>query len=57
MERKSKHEDKIERQIEVKIGSRLVLVEQCELDNLLEALSQMKSLATGSKALMNIGSS
>ena len=58
MKRKSQPVDKsIERKIEVKIGSRLVIVEQCELDNLIEALSEMKSLAAGGRALMSIGSS
>ncbi len=58
MKRKSQPEDKsIERKIEVEIGSRLVIVEQCELDNLIEALSEMKSLAAGGRALMSIGSS
>jgi hypothetical protein len=58
MKRKPQPEDKsIERKIEVKIGSRLVIVEQCELDNLIEALSEMKSLAASGRALMSIGSS
>ena len=57
MKRKSQPEDKsIERKIEVMVGSRLVIVEQCELDNLIEALSEMKSLATGERSLMNLGS-
>jgi len=57
MKRKSQPEDKsIERKIKVMVGSRLVIVEQCELDNLIEALSEMKSLATGDRSLMNLGS-
>jgi len=47
----------VHRRIEVKIGGRSVIVEQSELDNLIEALTEMRRLATGSKALMNIGTS
>jgi hypothetical protein len=53
---KSQPED-IEHKIKVKIGSRIVTVEQCELNNLLEALSEMKKLAADGRALMNIGAS
>jgi hypothetical protein len=49
--------EEIERKIEVKIGSRIVMVEQCEQNNLLEALSEMKKLAAGGRALMNVGAS
>jgi hypothetical protein len=41
--------------LEVKIGSRSVIVEQCELNNLIEALSEMHDLAADGRALMNIG--
>ncbi len=43
--------------VEVKLGSRSVIVEQCELNNLIEALSEMNNLAASGKALINIGSS
>jgi hypothetical protein len=43
--------------VEVKIGSRSVIVEQCELNNLIEALSEMNNLAASGRALINIGSS
>jgi hypothetical protein len=43
--------------VEVKVGSRSVIVEQCELNNLIEAVSEMKNLAASSRALMNTGSS
>jgi hypothetical protein len=43
--------------IEVKIGSGALIVEESELDNLIEALTEMRKLATGGRALMNIGSS
>jgi hypothetical protein len=49
-------ERKFQRKIEVKIGSRLVLVEQCELDNLLDALSEMRKLTAGGRAFMKLGS-
>jgi len=43
--------------VEVKVGSRSVIVEQCELSNLIEALSEMNNLAASGRALMNTGSS
>jgi len=49
------NEDPFERNIEVKVGSRSVLVEHGELDHLIEALIEMKTLAAGGRALMNIG--
>jgi hypothetical protein len=42
--------------IEIKIGSGSVIVEQSELHHLIEALSEMRTLAADSRALMNIGS-
>jgi hypothetical protein len=47
----------IDHKIEVKVGSRSVIVEESELDNLIDALSDMRKLATGGRALMNIGTS
>jgi hypothetical protein len=41
--------------IEVKFGSGTVMVEQSELDDLIEALSEMRNLAADGRALMNIG--
>jgi hypothetical protein len=49
--------DTKERQkLEVKLGSRSLIIEQCQLDNLLEALTEMNDLAVGDKALMDVGS-
>jgi len=42
--------------IEVKVGSRSVVVEQRELDNFIEALIRMKSLAANGKAIIDLGS-
>ncbi len=42
--------------VEVKVGSGYVIVEQSELDNLIEALSELKSLVARDRALMNVGS-
>ncbi len=42
--------------IEVKLGSRCLLIEHSELHNLIEALSELKSLAARNGTLMNIGS-
>jgi len=42
--------------VEVKVGSRSVIVEQSELHNLIEALSELRSLAARDRALMNVGS-
>ena len=44
------------RRVEVKVGSRSVIVEQSELDDLIEALSEMRNLAADGRAVMNIGS-
>ena len=42
--------------VEVKVGSGYVIVEQSELDNLIDALSELKSLVARDRALMNVGS-
>jgi len=43
--------------VEVQFGSGSIIVEQTDLDDLLEALSQMRELAAdGSRALLIIGS-
>jgi hypothetical protein len=42
--------------VEIKIGSESVIVEQSELDDLIEALSEMRNLAADGRAVMNIGS-
>ena len=58
MKRKFHTKEATERQkIEVKIGSGALIVEESELDNLIDALSDMRKLATGGRALMNIGTS
>jgi hypothetical protein len=45
-----------EEKVEVKVGSGSVIVEQRELHNLIEALSELRSLVARDRALMNIGS-
>jgi len=42
--------------VEVKVGSRSIIVEQGDLDDLIEALSEMRNLAANGRAVMNIGS-
>ena len=42
--------------VEVKVGSESIIVEQTDLDDLLEALSEMRNLAADGLAVMNIGS-
>jgi hypothetical protein len=42
--------------VEVKVGSESIIVEQSELDDLIEALSEMRNLAADGRAMMNIGS-
>jgi len=42
--------------VEVKFGSESIIVEQTDLDDLLEALSEMRNLAADGLAVMNIGS-
>ena len=42
--------------VEVKVGSGSVVVEQSDLDDLIEALSEMRNLAADGRAVMNIGS-
>lgn len=42
--------------VEVKVGSGSVIVEQSELHNLIEALSELGSLIARDRALMNVGS-
>lgn len=44
------------RKIEVKLGSRSLIVEERQLDDLIEALTEMNDLVVGGKALMNVGS-
>jgi len=45
------------RKIEVKVGSGTLIVEESELDNLIDALSDMRKTATDGNALMHLGSS
>jgi hypothetical protein len=45
-----------EEKVEVKVGSGSVIVEQRELHNLIEALSELRSLVARDRALMNVGS-
>jgi hypothetical protein len=45
-----------EDKVEVKVGSGSVIVEQSELHNLIEALSELRSLVARDRALMNVGS-
>lgn len=40
----------------VKVGSESIIVEQSDLDDLIEALSEMRNLAAYGRAVMNIGS-
>jgi len=47
---------KSEDMVEVKVGSGSVIVEQGELDNLIEALIEVRTLIARDRALMNIGS-
>jgi hypothetical protein len=42
--------------VEVKVGSESIIVEQSDLDDLIEALSEMRSLAANGRAVMNIAS-
>jgi len=42
--------------IEVKVGSGSVIVEQRELHNLIDALSELRTLVARDRALMNVGS-
>jgi hypothetical protein len=42
--------------VEVKVGLGYLIVEQCELDNLIEALSELRSLVARDRALMNVAS-
>jgi len=42
--------------VEVDLGSESVLVEQSELLNLIEALSEMRNLVACGRAMMNMGS-
>jgi hypothetical protein len=46
----------IEQIVQVNVGSRSVIIEQSELDNLIEALSEMRKLAACGRAFMNLGS-
>jgi hypothetical protein len=48
-------EDAIDQKIEVKVGSRSLIIEQRELNDLMEAMSQMKTLAARGRSLMNVG--
>lgn len=45
-----------EEKVEVKVGSGFITVEQSELPNLIEALSELTNLIIRDKALMNVGS-
>jgi hypothetical protein len=42
--------------VEVKVGSESVIVELSHLDDLIEALSEMRNLAADGRAVINIGS-
>jgi hypothetical protein len=42
--------------VEVKVGSGSVIVEQSELQNLIDAISEMRNLAADGITVMNIGS-
>ena len=42
--------------VEVKVGSGSIFVEQGDLDDLIEALSEMRNLAANGRAVLNIGS-
>lgn len=42
--------------VEVKVGAESVIVEQCELHNLLEALSDLRDLVAHDRALTEVGS-
>ena len=42
--------------VEVKVGTGSVIVDQCELHNLIEALSELRSLVARDLALMEVGS-
>jgi hypothetical protein len=53
---RGKMTDRSDVKVEVQVGSEFVTVEQSELHNLIEALSELKSLIRGDRALMNIGS-
>jgi len=45
-----------EDKVEVKVGSGSVIVEQRELHNLIDALSELRTLVARDRALMNVGS-
>lgn len=45
-----------DKKVEVKVGSGFITVEQSELPNLIEALSELTDLIIRDKALMNVGS-
>ena len=53
---KPRSDTKERRKVEVKLGSRSLIVEECQLNDLIEALTEMNDLAVGGKALMNVGS-
>ena len=42
--------------VEVKVGAGSVIVEQRELHNLIDALSELRTLVARDRALMNVGS-
>jgi hypothetical protein len=54
---KLQHEGAIEThdKVEVMVGSVSVIVEQSDLHDLIEALSEMKTLVADGRAIMNIG--
>ena len=41
--------------VEVKVGLGSIIVEQSDLDDLIEALTEMNNLAADGRAVMNIG--
>jgi hypothetical protein len=53
---KSRSDNKEHQKIEVRLGSQSLIIEQCQLDTLLEALTEMNHLASDGKALMSVGS-
>lgn len=53
---KTRTDTKDHQKVEIKLGSRSLIIEQCQLDERLEALTEMNILATDGKALMNVAS-
>jgi hypothetical protein len=51
----SRSDNNEHQKIEVELGSRSLFIEECQLDTLLEALTEMNNLASDGKALLNVG--